>query len=573
MIKAYKFGLLEPVSGFDQSALDVLFLRNKLWNNLVALEREHREQYRAAILDASPALQAMQDKMNALEEKRQELITQKKKMRSMVRSKKVDTSLLDVEIQKIMEEKSSLKEPLKTLRDEVKMMTREKTKEIDKERYEAVKKLCHESGLWWANYETVIASYDVARVRAMKENAELRFKSFDGSGKFAVRESGGFSKQELFSGAKSFIKIEALPDEQFSHLSERGKKHRARHLLTMTAYTYLDDAGKRQRHQIMWPIVFHRDLPEGQIKVFHVQRKRIGNQFEWSCSITMEVPEEPKSIHDHASKKACGVDIGFRGVKGGLRIATIADGDKTEHILLPQDWLDKMDYVERLQSEISEEGNNTWEKLKACLGSMPEYPESLKERIHNLLKAGDKTPYKGMKALLHVLRTDPVIPEALDILEAWDKAIYRPYKTMNNLRDKLQNRRQHIYRNLAYRLSNEYSLVRMEDMDLRKMSIVKTEDGSDNELHQRARDNRKRAALYSLVLSVKQACAKTGAYFELMPAAYSTMTCSSCGHVNEPVEDIHFYCKKCGTVHDQDENAAKNFLSGDYINVQKQIVA
>ena len=51
-IKVYKFGLLDPVRGWDQTDIDVLFLRNKLWNNLVALEHERRQAYRNLLLDA-----------------------------------------------------------------------------------------------------------------------------------------------------------------------------------------------------------------------------------------------------------------------------------------------------------------------------------------------------------------------------------------------------------------------------------------------------------------------------------------------------------------------------------------
>lgn len=576
MIKAFKFGLLAPTSGFDQSAIDVLFLRNRLWNQLVELEQKSRAKYRELMLASDTTLAETQARIDAIDQERVDLIAQKKKVRSLARSKKVDTTVMDAAIERLLQERTGLREKARALREKVKVEIKPRAQELDKERYETVKKLIAESGLWWGNSETVVASYDVARVKAMKENAELRFKRFDGTGKYAVRQSGGFSLEELTGGTLSFARIDALPAEQFSHLTERGRSHKARHTLTLTVYTYTDEqTGKKMRHQITWPIILHRDIPQGTVKMLHVQRKRIGDEFTWSCSITIDVPEVPKTISDHSSQSACGIDLGFRETKDGLRVATLAGSDGAlRHLHLPQDWLDGMDHVESLQSRISEEANLAWEKLKAALGAIPAYPEQFHERVVNLLKAGDKVPVRGMRALHHVLKAEPeALPTALSVLDEWSRRIHRPYREMHNLRDKLINRRKDLYRNFAIDVARKYVLVRMEDMDLRKMAQVKKEDGSDNPLHQAARDNRKRAALYELALYTKQACDKTGAQFEKMEPAYSTMACSTCGHLNHPDEDIHFSCENCHTVHDQDENAAKNFLRGEYLPPKNQSVA
>jgi putative transposase len=42
----------------------------------------------------------------------------------------------------------------------------------------------------------------------------------------------------------------------------------------------------------------------------------------------------------------------------------------------------------------------------------------------------------------------------------------------------------------------------------------------------------------------------------------SSKRCSNCGHVHEkmPLDVREFTCEECGTVHDRDENAAKNIL-------------
>ncbi len=575
MIKAYKFGLLNPISGFDQAAMDVLYLRNKLWNQLVELEKNSRAAYRALMLDSSEELSVIQTRIDAIEVERADLVSQKKKLRASVRSKKVDTAGIDAAVERLIAERTNLRAKAKQLREVVKVEIKPKAVELDKVRYAAVLALIKGSGLWWGNSETVIAAYDVARVRAMKESAELRFRSFDGTGKFAYRESGGIDFDKFMSGKVNFARLNTLPDSDFAHLSERGRRSKARHHLTMTVLTSVDDAGKKVRHEVTWPIVMHRDMPAGAIKTIHVHRKRVGDQFNWTCSITIDVPEEPKQLIDHPAKAACGIDLGFRLVKDGLRIATIADSDnRIEHVVLPLDWIEKMDYVEHLQSTLSETANLTWVRLRKHLSELPDYPESIKERIHNILKAGERVPTRGMRSLLGALKAEPeLLPEALQILAAWSDDIYRPAREMHNLRDKLMKRRQDLYRNVSHCLSNKYAMVRVEDMDLRQIARVKKDDGSDNPLPDTVRDNRKRAALFEFVLSIKQSCVKTGSVFEKMNPAYSSMTCSSCGHLNQPGMDIHYSCENCGTLHDQDENAAKNFLRGEYFSSPKQDVA
>jgi hypothetical protein len=80
-IKVYKFGLLDPVSGWDQTAIDVLFLRNKLWNNLVAMEHDKRQAYRNLLLDSDTELAALQARLDAIEVEKASLITSKNALR------------------------------------------------------------------------------------------------------------------------------------------------------------------------------------------------------------------------------------------------------------------------------------------------------------------------------------------------------------------------------------------------------------------------------------------------------------------------------------------------------------
>jgi Putative transposase DNA-binding domain len=565
-IKVYKFGLLDPVSGWDQTAIDVLFLRNKLWNNLVVLEHEKRQDYRNLLLDSDTELAIVQARLDAIEVEKVSLTTRKNAMRAKARSRQVDTAEIDQEIKKLLEERKSLGEQAKGLRERVKIKVKPLVAELDKQRYEKTKLLTKESGLWWCNSETVMAAYDVGRVKAMKEQTELRFHSFDGTGKYAVRRTGGFSLDDVMTGRLSFVRIQALPVANFDGLSERSQRSRARHHLTMIVLPAITEDGTKIRHKVTWPIILHRPLPDDcLIKNIHVQRKRVGDRFEWTCLITVDTPEVLKTMLDHPSISVCGIDLGFRQVKNDLRVATLADSSGgLRYYAISKDWLDSMNYVEAIQSDLSETANSVWAQLRLILTELLEYPEPLRDLITGMLKAGAKTPIRAIRAMQRTLSNEPsLIPDALALLDDWEKRTRRRAKEMHNLRDKLINRRKDIYRNIACEIARSYSLVRIANLRLKDMAKVKRNDGSDTKLTNIARKNRNRAALSELTLYIQQACTKNGVAVEKFDTTYMTRTCCQCGHLNPAdTDNLFLSCEGCWAIYDQDVNAAINYLNG-----------
>lgn len=576
-IKVYKFGLLDPVSGWDQTAIDVLFLRNKLWNNLVAMEYERRQAYRNLLLDSDTELAALQARLDAIEVEKENLTIRKNTLRTKARSRQVDTAEIDQEIKKLLDERKALGEQTKALRELVKIEVKPFAAELDKQRYEKTKQLTKESGLWWCNSETVMAAFDVGRVKAMKEQTELRFHSFDGTGKYAVRRTGGFSLDDVMTGRLSFVSIQALPLAIFDGLSERSQRSRARHHLTMLVHKTNSEEGTKIRHEITWPIILHRPLPDDcLIKQIQVMRKRVGDRFEWICSITVDTPDVLKAMLDSPSISVCGIDLGFRQVKNDLRVATLADSSgRLRYYTIDKNWLDSMDYVESIQSDLSGTANSVWAQLRLILKELDEYPESLRERITGMLKAGAKTPIRAMLAMQKTLSNEPdLIPDALALLDDWKKRIRRRTKEMHDLRDKLINRRKDIYRNIACEIARNHSLVRIANLKLKDMVKVKRNDGTDTKLTDIARKNRNRASLAELTLYIQQACIKNGVAVEKFDTTYMTRTCSQCGHLNPAnTGNLLLSCEGCGAEYDQDDNAARNYLNGTkpYILIENMI--
>ncbi len=67
--RVYKYGLI-PIGYPPQAAIDELFRANNLWNTLVALHRESRENWDDARRSASILYS---EKMDSLEQKEQEV--------------------------------------------------------------------------------------------------------------------------------------------------------------------------------------------------------------------------------------------------------------------------------------------------------------------------------------------------------------------------------------------------------------------------------------------------------------------------------------------------------------------
>ena len=99
------------------------------------------------------------------------------------------------------------------------------------------------------------------------------------------------------------------------------------------------------------------------------------------------------------------------------------------------------------------------------------------------------------------------------------------------------------------------SAVVVEDIDVRR--IASREDGT---LVRRKRFTE--AAWATLVGKVESKAKKTDVRLIRVDPAYTTRTCSRCGHVGEgmPLTTRMFRCPGCGLEMDRDRNAALNIL-------------
>lgn len=80
---------------------------------------------------------------------------------------------------------------MKECRARAKDAAKPRLEELELRRRAAVKEAGKEAAMWWAHSELVTNAFDVARAKALKTNAELRFHRFDGEGRIGVRSSQG----------------------------------------------------------------------------------------------------------------------------------------------------------------------------------------------------------------------------------------------------------------------------------------------------------------------------------------------------------------------------------------------
>ncbi len=550
---AYQYGLLDPLN-WDQDCHEHLWLQNKLWNSLVEIERAHRERYRA-IVGSNTEVAAVQAQIDTIKARQLELRGERKLARKQARAK-VDSTAIDEELRELSRQIQPLVEQVRPLRKAAKEGLKEQIRALDSERFNAVKIARNASGLWWGNYNAVCASYETARSKAMKENAELKFHGFRGEGRFTAQLIGGASVEEICSG-NSQVSIDLtehpVPDR---HGQPRPGKHRPR--LSITVYT--DDSGERKyRRLLTFPLIYDRALPDDcRIQQVVVTRRKLGTRYRYAVVFTCRIPDVPVLVS--GSAKRCGINLGFRQHADGLRVATIADAQGVRSVCLPPAWIDSMDQVEAIQQRRDGLLNEISAVLKAHWPNRPaELPEEIATRLQNLVNA-PKFGSAKLAALVLRWRAHEVWTDLRERLEVWRKVDKHWLEIQDNQRDKLWMHRREVYRLLARELAHTYGEIRIGKVQLKQLAKLEHADGTETELHQRARRNRGRASLYSLQSEIAQQAAKAGAAVVKIDPPYSSI-CHRCSQSCEVTADLMHVCEHCSAVWDQDVNAALNIFA------------
>ena len=121
---------------------------------------------------------------------------------------------------------------------------------------------------------------------------------------------------------------------------------------------------------------------------------------------------------------------------------------------------------------------------------------------------------------------------------------------VQQLHEKVSNQRRDFLHKLSYRLSKEYSIIAVENLNIRNMVKTKRLSKSIADAGW---------GMFRDMLTYK--CEREGGLLIKVEPAFTTQDCSSCGtRVKKSLSIRTHICKKCGIILDRDHNASLNIL-------------
>jgi hypothetical protein len=539
---AWQYGLLEPLD-WDDDCERELVLQNTLWNALVEIERDYRASV-AALLSADDAVSAGERAISAMTERIGTLAAERRARRQTARAR-LATPEIDAAVAALRDERRQEFVALKEKKAKVREHNREALGALAQRRYQAIAGARRRSGLWWGNYNAVVASFDVA-LRALGPGEDVHFHRYDGSGRITNQLQGGIRADVLLQSGHTQLRIVALDSGCGLLARGAGKKGRLFGLVAT-----VNARGRGNRRTVTWPIVLHRPFPEDAVvKTVTITRRRLGpTRWRWRAAFVCEVPAVPK----RSRNGVCGIDTGWRKLEGGLRVATLCGAaGEVDHVILPQRWLDRREGATRVAAAADAVLN----ALLPCLLRVDDVPEDLAELWVRALPR-DPRPRSGPLAELARRWRRQHRGWRAELRE--DLTVWLHHRIeYADLVDKLSAWRREIYRVAAKAIAERFAIVAVDRIAMQVLA-------RDKEMPREVRKLRGWAAPYDLAAEIRRAVAAVGGRF-LEVGGATTRTCHRCGHHNvgrtdARRSDLIWQCEKCLALWDQDVNAARNVLA------------
>lgn len=552
----YLYGADVPLEGLEEFDTQ-LRLANEYRNRLIEIELERRrrvEQLLSKHQDAELA-DEVQRLATRLEELRQAIRLERQRARSR---KVANTEELEREAKEVRAQLREARQRLREMRRAVihDPVVKDELHRIDLWARDEARKARHEfskeKGLYWGTYMIIEQAVD----RARRSKYPPRLKKYTGEGSIAIQIQHGMPWEDIFNGKDTRIQVAPVPPEAWL---EKGRCRRAKMCRTI-ARIRIGTNPDRTPKWLEIPFWMHRPMPAGaKVKWVRVQRRRQGLRWKYSLLFTIELPSE--RLLEPAPPLACGIDVGWRKVQGGLRVAYVVGEDGFEdEVLIPESWLEAMDKVSRLRSHKDRHFNEMKEHLLKWLQDHPDIPEWLLEDTATL--AQWRSPLRMVELLEKWSeRRFAGDEEIFERLSAWRKQDRHLYQWQADLRAKLLRHRREIYRIFAKRIAERYRYVCIERMNLRQAASLGEAESPTN-LPAPVRYYRTVAAVSLLRQCLENALRKRGGQLVIVDPKNSTQECHVCGHLNtfDASAYVIYRCKRCGSLWDQDRNAAINIL-------------
>ncbi len=556
-------------------AAKVFWSQNQLWNKLVEIENEHREIYRAALNDSDVELASINAKLQQEQLQLDALVAARNRERAAMRAKKTENATNYAALIKEASARiKALRAQAKDRKAAAKLAAKPLVDKAEEDRRGKVKQAVAASGMWWAHHESVIEKYDIARVKAMKQGATLRFHRFEGEGSMRVRFTNEPRPLHILTSSRSeLLSVRDPLPEELGRMQATKADGGVRKIIAL-------QAGAKGEDKVVPKLRFlatmqaGMDIPEDMpLKMVTARCDMHVGKPEWKIVFMFSETKERQDNVADLPRGAAGIDLGFRVVRDQegnreLRVAAIATGRGVRYLTLSDAWLRRMERADSTRQRLDDVSNLFWGQIKSALNE-PQHKaaiDALDEHERFRVLSGKVQRAKGAYASLLVSLCDshakagkPLGEEVDEQMQIFRREAFVLQLQAHHTRRKAIDHRKHLFRNEAARIVSEAGLIAMEDIDLRQLAQLTAEDGSENELPQAARKYRTWAAPSELRLAIEQAAKREGRELVKVSAEGTTQTCSTCGHVHEEkLIDLTFVCGGCGKVWDRDENASIN---------------
>lgn len=344
MILNFKYGLFAP-SDWDDVCEREIQLQTTLWNKLVEIETHYRTTVELTIRSHA-GYRKLALEIAEVSTEIDALIAERATQRKAARAK-IKTPELDEQIGALVERRRKLWADIKAPRKEAYAENKPALTKLSDMRYAAITAARQNSGLWWGNYNAVLASFDGTLRRLQPGQMPRLIEGERDSGRLTIQIQQGCPAPAFFSGARSEAKIELDEAQWVRRGSNNWRPRRA--VLTATVRA----EGHKYRKTATWPMILHRPPPPGAIvKSLTITRRHAvpqANRWKWEVVLTVDVPEPLPA----APNFTCGVDLGWRKVEDGLRVATIADDNGgVDHLVLPLSMFDRRVRIAGLMGDV-----------------------------------------------------------------------------------------------------------------------------------------------------------------------------------------------------------------------------
>jgi hypothetical protein len=533
--RVYSYGCvpvrIAPVQNTEAAAAQ-LRLAGRLWNTLVAIEHTRIAVYRRIMHDAQ------QERIDTLREQLAAYRAEIQARRKAARAKRIDTIDLAEPIANAKAEMSALIVIQKETKDERHDLKRTELTMLEERSNRRVKKARQAAanmGLFWGSYNDIVQRMDAGR----KHHGELRFQKFTGDGTLTAQIIGGAKVERSVGGNHTFFQIDrATPGQRWRYARMR--------------------IGSNADRSPVWleiPIVYHRELPvDGDIKSVSMSRRTVDGKIRWQLNVTVNTmaPILKQGI-------AVGIDIGWRLLPEGVRVAYWEDEyGVNDQMLMAASDLEQFGKVRSLRSICDRSRDEFLPALVEWLDGR-EIPEPWQERSRYLAQ------WKSTDRLADLVRwwSDNRLDSDEEIFTAasdWRRQYLHLAHWWRNLQDQMTLRLREQYRVFAAGIASRYGVLCVESFDLR--SVAEKPQPEETAVVTQANAYRQIVSPSMFRGALLNACKREGVEIIMVDAAYTTRNCHRCGHMDDwaQAESVHHRCSGCGTLWDQDRNAAINIL-------------